>query len=129
MEGDIKDYHQVCSRHFPNADPRNKPELYISTCFATSRKSWTSRAKTAKALKVARLITPSLSSHHPVTPEISSLLSISDPQPAQVETPLVATAGEQFDSDYNIHELPTDDITSESGCSTLTPQYLALEMF
>lgn len=34
-EDDLKDYHRVCSRHFPNADPRNKPELSLGKRFAS----------------------------------------------------------------------------------------------
>ena len=117
---DIKDYQRVCSRHFANADPRNKPELSIGKRFASPKKSWTSRAKRAKTREVVRSLTPQMSScsAHCVTPGAPSVTP--EPQSALVETPLIATLGEQLDSDYTIHELPTDDVLSESECSTLT---------
>ena len=117
---DIKDYQRVCSRHFANVDPRNKPELSIGKRFASPKKSWTSRAKRAKTREVVRSLTPQMSScsAHCMTPGAPSVTP--EPQSALVETPLIATLGEQLDSDYTIHELPTDDVLSESECSTLT---------
>ena len=41
-------------------------------------------------------------------------------QPETSKALLVAAVGEQLDSDYTVLELPTDDIMSESGCSTQT---------
>ena len=60
-EDDIKDHHPVCSRHFPNADPHNMPELSLVKRFAYPRKRWTSRAKRAKARAAVRSLTPQLS--------------------------------------------------------------------
>ena len=100
---DIKDYQRVCSRHFPNGDPRNKPELCVGKRFASPKKSWTSRAKRAKTREVVRSLTPHMSScsAHSVTPGAPSVTS--EHQSALVETPLIATLGEQLDSDYTVH--------------------------
>ena len=72
---DIKDYQRVCSGHFPNADPRNKPELCVGKLFASPKKSWTSRAKRAKTREVVRSLTPQMSScsAHSVTPGAPSV--------------------------------------------------------
>ena len=117
---DIKDYQRVCSRHFPNADPRNKPELCVGKRFASPKKSWTSRAKRAETREVVRSLTPQMSScsAHSVTPGAPSVTP--EHQSAVVEPPLIATLGEQLDSHYTVHELPTDDAMSELQCSTLT---------
>ena len=42
----IKDH--LCSRHFPNADARNDPQLTLSKRFASPKKQWTGRAKRTK---------------------------------------------------------------------------------
>ena len=117
---DIKDYQRVCSRHFPNADPLNKPELCVGKRFASPKKSWTSRAKRAETREVVRSLTPQMSScsAHSVTPGAPSVTP--EHQSALVEPPLIATLGEQLDSHYTVHELPTDDAMSELQCSTLT---------
>ena len=105
----------MCSRHFANADPRNKPQLHIDKRFESPKKSWTSRAKRAKTCEVMRSLTPQLSSciDHCVTPRTTSVTP--EPQSALVETPLIATVGEKLYSEYTIHELPTDDAMSESA--------------
>ena len=122
-EDGIKDHHRVCSRHFPNADPRNKPELSLGKRFASPRKQWTSRAKRAKARESSsRSLTLQMSaSHqsHSSTPENLSVPSTPEPQETPIGTPLVAADGEELDSDYMVHELPSHDTISESGSSTL----------
>ena len=44
----IKGHHRVCSRHFPNADARNDPQLTLGKRFASPKKQWTGRVKRAK---------------------------------------------------------------------------------
>ena len=44
----VKDHHRVCSRHFPNADAKNDPQLTLLKRFASPKKHWTGRAKRAK---------------------------------------------------------------------------------
>ena len=44
----VKNNHHVCSRHFPNADARNDPQLILSKHFASPKKQWTGRAKRTK---------------------------------------------------------------------------------
>lgn len=125
-EDDIKDHHRVCSRHFPNADPHNMPELSLVKRFASPRKRWTSRAKRAKARAAVRSLTPQLSTccmSRSSTPESLAVPSTPESHETHLAAPLVATVRER-DSDCEVHELPslsTDhDSVSELSCSTLT---------
>lgn len=45
----IKDYHHVCSRHFPDSDASKDPQLTLGKRFASPKKHWTDRAKRAKS--------------------------------------------------------------------------------
>ena len=117
---DIKDYHRVCSRHFVDADPHNKPELSIGKRFASPKKSWTSRAMRSKT-RAWREVVRSLplevssSSSRSVTPATQSVTS--EPQSSSPKPPLVATGSEKLDSDFSIDEPQTDVALSESECS------------
>ena len=117
---DIKDYHRVCSRHFADADPHNKPELSIGKRFASPKKSWTSRAmrfKTRAWREVVRSLPleVSSSSSRSVTPATPSVTS--EPQSSSPKPPPVATGSENLDSDFSIDEPQTDVALSESVCS------------
>ena len=46
-ENNVKDHHRVCSRHFPNADASNTPDLTLGKHFASPKTAWISRAKSA----------------------------------------------------------------------------------
>ena len=37
-EGDLRNYHRVCSRHFLNADARHIPDITLGKHFASPRK-------------------------------------------------------------------------------------------
>jgi len=93
-EDDIKDHHRVCSRHFPNADPHNMPELSLVKHFASPRKRWTSRAKRVKARAAVRSRTPQLSTccmSRSSTPESLGVPSTPESQETHLAAPLVAT--------------------------------------
>ncbi len=115
----IKDYNRVCSRHFPNADAKNDPQLTLGKRFASPKKHWTGRAKRAKKREeTARqlsfsppLVSPS-SSRSP-TPVVYTSAS---PTPPQVQA-MVTSVGEQLDTDYHVYELP--GVSKESSPSAI----------
>ena len=120
----IKDHHRVRSRHFPNADPKNAPLLTLDKRFASPRKNWTGRAKRAKKrektmrqLSFSPQITPFCSCSP--TP-VACTSANSTPPLVPVQAAMVANVGEQLDSDYQVHDLPTGDDISESSV-TATP--------
>lgn len=45
---DLKDFHRVCSKHFPDGDTTKDPQLNLGKQFASPKKRWTSRAKRAQ---------------------------------------------------------------------------------
>ena len=48
-ESAVKDFHRVCSRHFPNGDgTNNDPCLTLGKRFASPMKCWSARSKRAK---------------------------------------------------------------------------------
>ena len=68
VEEDLKDFHRVCSRHFPDGDATKDPQLNLGKRFASPKKRWTSRTK--RAQKRTRLFKqgPESSSSRSVTP-------------------------------------------------------------
>ena len=47
-ESDVKSYSQVCSRHFPDGDVKNNPQVNLGKRFASPLKKEHPRAKRAK---------------------------------------------------------------------------------
>ena len=101
---------RVCSRHFPDGDPKT-PSVTLGKRFASPIKQGP-RAKRARERDEQRQL-----HEHSVTPVTPS--SSRSVTPAPVPTPQVHTAGagEQFESDFQVHELPVLD-TPQQGQST-----------
>ena len=110
-ENDIKASTRVCSRHFPDGDPKKTPSVTLGKRFASPIKQGP-RAKRARERDEQRQL-----HEHSVTPMTPS--SSRSVTPAPVPTPQVHTAvvGEQFESDFQVHELPVLD-TPQQGQST-----------
>lgn len=125
-EEDLKDFHRVCSRHFPDGNATKDPQLNLGKRFASPKKRWTSRAK--RAVKRNRLfsqgISESESSSRSVTPGSVSQKESgkAEASQSQPESPpvMVARIGEQLDTSFQVHELPTDDSISLSSASAPT---------
>ena len=122
VEEDLKDFHRVCSRHFPDGDATKDPQLNLGKRFASPKKRWTSRAK--RAQKRTRLFNqrPESSSSCSVTPA-SQKENGSEASESVTPPVMVARIGEQLDTSFQVHELPTDDSISVSSASasTLSP--------
>ena len=115
-DDDVGSHHRVCSRHFPEGDAKSHdPQLNLGKRFASPKKRWTGRAKRAKRRDAARNLFSE--GNHPRTS------ATDDPSPESISAndgevekhPLmVAEVGEQLETDYQLHELPTDDSFSTS---------------
>ena len=115
-EGALKDYHRVCSRHFPDGDATKNPQLNLGKRFASPKKRWTSRAK--RAVKRTRLCSEEPGRSRSVTPApaVGQESQAGSPRPPV----MVTSIGEQLESNYQVHELPTDDSMSMSTASVST---------
>ena len=120
-EEELQDHHHVCSRHFPNGDLSQVPNLYLGKRFASPKKMKTPRGLRAtkrKALfrspepapkrhllSVSSSPGPSIS--RPVTPTTSD---VTDGESSDlVGTRLTSPIGEVYFPDYGVHELPSDE--------------------
>ena len=119
VEEDLKDFHRVCSRHFPDGDTMKDPQLNIGKRFASPKRQWTSRAKRAR--KRTRLFSqgPDSKSSRSVTP-LSQKESGSEASTSLTPPVMVARIGKQLDTSFQVHELPTDDSISVSSISAST---------
>ena len=112
----------MCSRHFPDGDAMKDPQLNLGKRFASPKKRWTSTAK--RAQKRTRLFNqaPERSSSRSVTP-VSQKENGSEASESVIPPVLVARIGEQLDTSFQVHELPTDDSISVSSAfaSTVSP--------
>lgn len=118
----IKDYHRVCSRHFPDADGSKDPQLTFGKRFASPKKHWTDRAKRAKIREEATRELPA-ARELPFSSVYVDPSSSSEPGPSTVVHDdshiMIAEVGEALESDYQLHELPTDGNLQEET-STVT---------
>ena len=110
-ETSLRDYHRVCSEHFPNGDQAQKPSLTLGRKFVSPRKHSTERRK--RAAKRRTLFLAPKSKQRRQTQMATP--SCSDEQHSRSCTPMSASVGEQLmsSSDYSVHELP--DLESDSS--------------
>ena len=105
-ESAVKPHHRVCSRHFPGGDAKKDPITTLGKRFASPKKKGP-RAKRAKRREVTKQLSDLFSS--PVSPTPSSSRSVTPSTTEQVEQPpLTVAVGEQLQSNYQVHELPSD---------------------
>ena len=91
----------VFARHFPNGDAKNDPTTTLGKRFASPIKKGP-RAKRAKSREATRQLSKLYST---VSPTPSSSRSVT---PSTFEQPALTVAvGEQLQSDYQVHELPS----------------------
>ena len=106
-EENISPNSRVCARHFPEGNVKKTPSITLGKRFASPIKQGP-RAKRAKERSVdkqlceSRAQTPLSSSSRSVTPASTSTTS---PEPDHEV--LTTVVGDQYDSDYEVHELPS----------------------
>ena len=113
-DDDIGSHHRVCSRHFPEGDAKSyDPQLSLGKRFASPTKRWTGRAKRAKRREAARNLF-SEESHSKTSGRnpSSGSTSANDSEAVEEHPLLVTQVGEQLETEYQLHELPTDDSLS-----------------
>ncbi len=108
-EEQVLDHHRICSRHFPNGDITQVPSLQLGKSFASPKKIHAPRSIRAHKRANRRtyldlLGTPPNPKRASRNPSTSTLSEDSDTA-SQLRTP----PGEAYFTDYNIHELPTDE--------------------
>ena len=109
-EEQLKPYYRVCSRHFPDADPKKKPNVWLGKRFASPVKRDAPRTKRAKIRQQSKALEDSLAVPSlPPPASLSSPTSQSDSPPPPVPSPLTALPGEQLADDYQVFELPDAD--------------------
>ena len=117
-ESQLRPQSRVCSRHFPNGDSKKDPLVTLGKRFASPVKPKHPRTKRAKArydakqlAELKRSVSPALSqSSRSITPS-ESVLSLD----SQVKA-FTASVGEQLETDYYVHELPSD--SGDGECDT-----------
>ena len=113
-DDDVGSHHRVCSRHFPEGDAKSHdPQLSLGKRFASPKKRWTGRAKRAKRREAARNLF-SGESHSKTSGKnpSSGSTSANDGEAVEEHPLLVTQVGEQLETEYQLHELPTDDSLS-----------------
>ena len=120
-ETQVKSCSRVCCRHFPGGDVANDPQVSLGKRFASPKKKATPRAKRAKSRDITKqwlsLVEPGpLSSCSKSTTSASK-----SPTPVPREPLLTAVVGEQLESSYLVHELPSDSSEPSTSSRVLTP--------
>ena len=124
-EGDVSEYHRICSRHFQNGDTTQIPSLNLGERFISPKKSSSQRCKTAhKRKNLSFQYEPIVK--HPNTISTAAATYNRDTTTSDIticSTPI----GEALVTDYCVLELPTEIISSsdhnigmDSACSSTT---------
>ena len=120
-EEDLKGFHRVCSRYFPDGDATKDPQLNLGKRFASPKKRWTSRAIRADKRrelfsKAAEIDGSEDKREGQESPSQSS--AVGERSKASSPPVMVAEIGEQLETDYQVHDLPADDSISVATAST-----------
>ena len=107
QEDSIKPSTQVSSGHFPGGDPSKSPSLTLGKRFASPLKQ-DSRAKRARLREDTFIPT-------------ARPLTIALPQ---VFCSKIATAGEQLETNYSVHELPGSSGMDPKACQLINQALL-----
>ena len=119
---DIKSHHYVCSRHFRNGDTNNLPSLHLGKRFASPKKMQTGRGLRAQKRQKLSFSPPMVSPTSSQSPSVHSTPVSSDItdderiQGYQLTTP----ESEILCSDFNVHDISSDDVTQPSSSKPLS---------
>ena len=121
-DDDVASHHRICSRHFPEGDAKSHdPQLNLGKRFASPKKRWTDRAERSRRREAARSLF-SEGSHSKTSATDAMVpppgsISANDGEVVEEYPLMVAEVGEQLETDYQLHELPTDDSLSTATSS------------
>ena len=109
-EGDVLEHHRICSRHFRNGDTTQIPSLHLGARFASPKKVVSQRCKTSRKRKNLSLqYEPAVKQPNTSTKATHEPDAANDTITSEVySTPV----GEALLTDYCLHELPTETISS-----------------
>ena len=100
-EDNVSNHHRVCSRHFAEGDAKSHhPQLNLGKRFASPKKQWTAWAKRATRREEARNVFTGIA---------DSCSETNDSETVDKHLLLVTQVGEQLETKYEVHELPTDE--------------------
>lgn len=128
-DDDIGSHHRVCSRHFPEGDAKSyDPQLSLGKRFASPKQRWTGRAKRAKRREAAQNLFSEESHSKTSGKNPSSGSTSANDSEAVEEYPLLVTqVGEQLETEYQLHELPTDDsLSTPTSSRALSPPFSSM---
>ena len=117
---EVKSYTRVCCRHFPRGDITQDPQTGLGKRFASPKKKGTPRAKRAKTREVTKHWSSLLETSAGHSRSATPLSKSPTPIPGASEPLLTASIGEPLESEYSVHELPTD--SSETSTSQAVSQ-------
>ena len=117
-ESQLKSQSRVCSRHFPGGDPSKEPVLTLGKRFASPIKQKHPRAKRAKARETSKTLATLRSS---LSPPFSFSRSVTPVETtSRQDISLTAPVGEQLETNYQVHELPSEsDAMSDCPSSSI----------
>ena len=107
---EIKSHMRVCSRHFPDGDASKHPNPTLGKRLSSPINKREPRAKRARKREQNRqLSSPTPTGSRPDSISISPTPTGSTPDsPVQQHALLTTPVGEQLQSDYSVHELPSE---------------------
>ena len=123
-ESQLKSQSRVCSRHFPNEDSSNEPVSTLGKIFASPIKLKHPRAKRATVRETNKTLATLRSS---MPPPVKSSTPVE--MPVSEDVSLTTPIGEQLETNYEVHELPSEgDSTSDCPSSCRQPQCMMLHL-
>ena len=129
-EGDVRDHHRICSRHFQNGDATQIPSLHLGERFVSPKKSSSQRCKTVRKRKNLLLQydhEPIIK--HPNTTSTSTYIRDTNTSDFTTSDVIISSTpvGEALVTDYCVLELPSETISSSDhnigmdiACSSTT---------
>ena len=106
-DSQLKSQSRVCCRHFRDGDSKKEPLVSLGKRFAAPIKGKHARAKRAKTRDSTKDLADLRSSRSPAC--LSRPVTPSETSPGTIShmVPLIASVGEQCETNYHVHELPS----------------------
>ena len=109
IEDEVSEHHRICSRHFQNGDTTQIPSLHLGERFISPKKPSSQRYKTSHKRKILSLQYEPAVKHPNTSTKATHTPAATDTMTSEVySTPV----GEALLTDYSVHELPTETISS-----------------
>ena len=103
-----KDYHRVCSQHFPDADSRRDPQLNIGRHLASPKKQGDRNKRTKRRESISNS-SLSFNSDQDSGDASKTESVVASYVTFPIPSPMITGIGEQLLTDFQVHEIPTID--------------------